>query len=76
MTLPLPKVCQRIRKLHALMGSANTEEAQNAHAQLLKLLANHGLTWNDLPTIIADTKGPSINNLDISLSARWVFWAW
>ncbi|HEV7982052.1 MAG TPA: DUF3631 domain-containing protein [Xanthobacteraceae bacterium] len=55
MTLPPPNVCERIRKLHALIGSANTEEAHNAHAQLIKLLANNGLTWNDLPRIIADT---------------------
>jgi hypothetical protein len=41
MTLPPPKVCERMRKLHALMGSASAKECQNAHAQLVKLLAKH-----------------------------------
>jgi hypothetical protein len=55
MTLPPPNVRQLAWKLHALMGSSCAEEAQNAHAQLVKLLAKHGLTWNDLPAIIAAT---------------------
>src|SRR5580700_6294610 len=55
MTLPPPNVRQLAWKLHALMGSSSAEEAQNAHAQLVKLLAKHGLTWNDLPAIIAAT---------------------
>jgi Protein of unknown function (DUF3631) len=55
MTLPPPNVRQLAWKLHALMGSSCAEEAQNAHAQLVKQLAKHGLTWNDLPAIIAAT---------------------
>jgi Protein of unknown function (DUF3631) len=52
MTLPPPKVCQRIRKLHAMVGSSSPKEAHNAHDKLNHLLAEHGLTWNDLPRIL------------------------
>jgi hypothetical protein len=55
MTLPPPKVCRRICRLHAVLGSSNANEAENARVQLNKLLANHGLTWNDLPTILAES---------------------
>jgi hypothetical protein len=30
MTLPPPKVCQRIKKLHAMLGSPNEKEAKTA----------------------------------------------
>jgi hypothetical protein len=53
MTMPPPKLCERICQLHALMGSANANEAQVAHDRLLRLLAKLGLTWNDLPTVLA-----------------------
>lgn len=53
MTMPSPKVCERICQLHALMGSANANEAQVERDQLLRLLAKLGLTWNDLPTVLA-----------------------
>jgi hypothetical protein len=52
MPLPPPKVCQRIRKLHAMVGSSSPKEAHNAHDKLNHLLAEHGLTWNDLPRIL------------------------
>jgi hypothetical protein len=55
MNLPPPKVCQRIRGLHGLIGSSNAKEAENARDKLNKLLAQHGLTWNDLPAIFAAT---------------------
>jgi Protein of unknown function (DUF2786) len=48
MNLPPPKVCVRIHKLHAMLGSSNAKEAENARAKLNRLLAEHGLTWNDL----------------------------
>jgi len=53
MTMPPPKVCERICQLHALMGSAHANEAQVARDRLLRLLAKVGLTWNDLPTVLA-----------------------
>src|ERR1700730_14056001 len=53
MTPPPPKICQRMRALHSMVGSPNTKEAQTARDKLLKLLTEHGLSWNDLPAIIA-----------------------
>jgi hypothetical protein len=53
MILPSPKVCRRIRSLHGMLGSSNANEANNAREKLQKLLAKHGLTWNDLPAILA-----------------------
>jgi hypothetical protein len=55
MNLPPPKVCLRIRKLHAMLGSSNAKEAENARAKLNRLLTEHGLSWNDLPAIFAAT---------------------
>jgi hypothetical protein len=52
MTLPPPKVCKRIRKLHAQIGSSG-KDADVAKQKLSQLLSEHGLTWNDLPTIFA-----------------------
>ncbi len=46
MTLPPPKVCQRIHQLFALMGSSNANEVEAARSKLTKLLAKYGLSWN------------------------------
>lgn len=53
MTLPPSKVCRRICQLHALIGSSIANEAATALGKLTELLAKHGLTWNDLPTIFS-----------------------
>ena len=53
MDLPSPKVCKRIRALHALLGSPNSKEAEAARKKLNELLTRHGLSWNDLPAILA-----------------------
>jgi hypothetical protein len=53
MNLAPPKVCLRIHALFNMLGSSNANEATNARDKLIKLLAKHGLTWNDLPTISA-----------------------
>jgi putative DNA primase/helicase len=54
MTLPPPKVCRRIAKLHALaLGSDQEGERAAAHKKLAELLAEHGRTWNDIPEILA-----------------------
>ena len=47
MTLPPPKVCELIRKLHALLGSPSDKEALSARKKLSRLLAKHELSWND-----------------------------
>jgi hypothetical protein len=52
MNLPPPKVCKLIAQLHAMLG-ASAEEAATAREKLVKLLAKHGLSWNDLPEILA-----------------------
>jgi hypothetical protein len=52
MTLPPPKVCRRIRKLHAQMGSSD-KDAEVARHKLIETLAEYGLSWNDLSKILA-----------------------
>jgi len=63
MTLPPPKICRQIRKLFALIGSPVANEAETARGKLNKLLAEYGLTWNDLPEILAVV---DINNSTIA----------
>jgi hypothetical protein len=77
MNLPPPKACRLIRKLHALLGSSKEKEAAQAHRKIIALLAEHGLTWNDLPEILAadmeppsppaPADAPTINVLDLVL---------
>jgi len=82
MNLPPPNVVRRIRKLHALLGSSNANEADSARKKLNGLLAEYGLTWNDLPAILsaadtsttstrasqaAPTDRPQVNVLDLVL---------
>src|SRR5690242_17252237 len=55
MTLPPPQICRRIYKLFSLIGSSIDEEAENARDKLIKLLAKHRLSWNDLPAILSAT---------------------
>jgi hypothetical protein len=52
MSLPPPKVCERARKLFAQIGSSG-KDAEVAHEKLKQLPAEQGLTWNDLPRILA-----------------------
>jgi hypothetical protein len=56
MTLPSPEDCRLIRQVHALLGSSLPNESATAHQTLIKLLAKHGLTWNDLPAVLAATE--------------------
>jgi len=53
MALPPPKICRRIRKLHAVLGSSTSGEREAAHKKLTETLAEYGLSWNDLPEILA-----------------------
>ena len=52
MNLPPPRICQLARKLFAQMGSSG-RDADVAREKLRQLLEEHGLTWNDLPRILA-----------------------
>ena len=52
MTLPVGRVARTIAGIHARTdptNPANAKEAATAQGTLVKLLAKHGLTWNDLP---------------------------
>src|SRR5215467_15789381 len=53
MALPPPKICRRIRRLHAMLGSSMSGERESAHKKLTETLAEYGLNWNDLPEILA-----------------------
>lgn len=55
MTLPPPKVCRLIRKLHAQMGSSD-EDREVARRKLVETLDEYGFSWNDLPRILATTE--------------------
>ena len=52
MNLPPPKICQLASKLFAQMGSSG-KDADVARDKLRQLMEEHGLTWNDLPRILA-----------------------
>jgi hypothetical protein len=51
--LPPAKVRRRIQQLFAMLGSSNANERESAHNKLNELLRKHGLSWNDLPRIMA-----------------------
>jgi hypothetical protein len=53
MALPPPKICRRIHRLHAMLGSSMSGERESAHKKLTETLAEYGLNWNDLPEILA-----------------------
>src|SRR5215471_11174662 len=53
MSLPSPKICRRIRALFAAIASVNKHEAEQAREKLIKLLAEHGLNWSEIPACIA-----------------------
>jgi hypothetical protein len=56
MTLPSLDTCKRIRSVHARLGSPYADESATAFDKLKKLLAEHGLNWNDLPAVLAVTE--------------------
>ena len=51
MNMPPPTVCTRIRALHLLLDSKEGKDEKRT--ELLKMLSEHGLTWNDLPELFA-----------------------
>jgi hypothetical protein len=62
MTLPSPKVCRRIRRLHAMTRSPNANEAANAQSKLDELLFEWSLTEDDLSKILGDTNDEGEEN--------------
>ena len=53
------KLCDKLKKLHALMGSDNAAERETARQKINELLAKNKLTWNDLPGLLAGDPAPS-----------------
>jgi hypothetical protein len=53
MALPLPDICELIRAHFILLGSPGWKEEERD--RLLKLLAEHGLKWSDLPEVLLAT---------------------
>jgi len=53
MSIPSPKICRGIRSRFGQMGSSNENIAKTAREKLIKLLADHGLTLNDIAACIA-----------------------
>jgi hypothetical protein len=47
------KDLERLRKLHALMGSSNAGERESAWEAIDNLLRKHRRTWNDMPELLA-----------------------
>jgi len=47
------KLSNKLKKLHALMGSDNAGERENARRLIVELLAKHKKTWNDLPELVS-----------------------
>ena len=57
--MPPPKDRQRLRQLHAMLGSSNAAERENAWNKVDEWLRKHGKTWNDLPELLHDETAPS-----------------
>src|SRR5262245_7254639 len=68
MNLPPPKICRRIRQLFAMLGAPTAGEVESGRDKLIKLLTKHGLTWNDLPAILAATEPPGATSSSASQS--------
>src|SRR5262245_27858759 len=51
MTVPPSNVCQLAFALHTLLGQSDWKE--ETRVQLLQLLSQHGLSWNDLAALLA-----------------------
>jgi hypothetical protein len=51
-TMKNGKFFERVFKLHALLGSANSSERESAWHKLDELLKRHHKTWNDVPELL------------------------
>jgi hypothetical protein len=69
MTLPPPEICHRILALHVLLGFPDDKDERRI--ELLKLLAEHGLTWNSLPEFFAEMKVTTSTPLPAVGSTGW-----
>src|SRR5262249_30103998 len=53
MSLPSPKICRRIRSLFGQISDPHKSIHTKARKALLKLLAEHGLSWVEIPACVA-----------------------
>jgi hypothetical protein len=53
MSIPSPKICRRIRAMFAVLADPNENRVKLAREKLIKLLAEHGLNWSEIPACIA-----------------------
>ena len=54
MTLPPPKICGRMYRLHGQISDSNANVSASAFEKLKKLLTEYGLSWSDLPEILIE----------------------
>jgi hypothetical protein len=69
MTLPPLEICRRILALHELLGFPDGKDEKRA--ELLKLLAEHGLSWNDLSAFFAAVNASTGTPLPAPGSKSW-----
>jgi Protein of unknown function (DUF3631) len=69
MTLPPPEICRRILALHELLGFQDGK--YDKRAELLELLAEHGLSWNDLPDFFVAMNAGTATPLPAPGSKSW-----
>jgi hypothetical protein len=49
----IEKLREKLKKLHALLGSNNAAEREAARIKITELLAKNKKSWNDLPELLA-----------------------
>jgi hypothetical protein len=69
MRLPPTEICRRVLALHELLGFPDGQDEKRA--ELLKLLAEHGLGWNDLPEFFAAMNASTGTPLPAPGSKSW-----
>jgi hypothetical protein len=69
MTLPPPEICRRILALHESLGFQDGKDEKRA--ELLELLAEHGLSWNDLPELFVAMNAGTATPLPAPGSKSW-----
>ena len=53
-----------------MLGAPTAGEVESARDKLIELLTKHGLTWNDLPAILAATEPPGATSSSASHSQQ------
>jgi hypothetical protein len=69
MNLPPLAICRHILALHELLGFEGGRDEKRV--ELLRLLARHGLSWNDLPEFFAAMHASTETALPAPGSEGW-----